>query len=196
MESLMRAVEDGAAGGEYFPLRNVDEHEHENDIGSGDDARLKQLGYKRELSRSLSEVRDESSGKFMVGTLLGAEDDGAWMMRGSNGSALIEIWWKENKLEVRFLSWKGNVEKKEKGGRNGWVESNIQIEGIEEGGLRLRMGYEDQLVVVAIVEEEEVGANGSILSKMMKSTQGRKMSYASKKHSMATGNANSKEVEH
>ncbi|TXG57302.1 hypothetical protein EZV62_018615 [Acer yangbiense] len=54
MESLMRAVEDGAAGGEYFPLRNVDEHEHENDIGSGDDARLKQLGYKRELSRSLS----------------------------------------------------------------------------------------------------------------------------------------------
>ncbi|KAK4842329.1 hypothetical protein QYF36_019737 [Acer negundo] len=32
------------------------EHEHEHDIVPGDDARLKQLGYKQELSRSFSAI--------------------------------------------------------------------------------------------------------------------------------------------
>ncbi|KAK4841349.1 hypothetical protein QYF36_003069 [Acer negundo] len=70
MESLMRVVEDGA-GGEYFPLRNLEEHEQENDIGSGDDARLKQLGYKRELSRSLSAIANFSVTFSIISILTG-----------------------------------------------------------------------------------------------------------------------------
>ncbi|KAK3189382.1 hypothetical protein Dsin_028943 [Dipteronia sinensis] len=71
MESVMRVLEDGAAavGGDYFPLRNVDEHEH--DIVSGDDTRLKQLGYKQELSRSLSAIANFSVTFSIISILTG-----------------------------------------------------------------------------------------------------------------------------
>ncbi|KAL5761207.1 hypothetical protein ACOSQ2_020045 [Xanthoceras sorbifolium] len=76
MENVIRVLENGAVAaggdggaGEYFHLRNEDENE--NDIVSADDARLKQLGYKQELSRSLSAIANFSVTFSIVSILTG-----------------------------------------------------------------------------------------------------------------------------